>query len=290
MKDITPETIICPVCKWQWDNKNQNCPNCNFPIAQFKDLLAGKRILSDDDLIKQFQNELEKAKKVYEERKTKLTQPTKNKLSLYWEEILDSIKEFVKEHSILDILIYICLGFFNLPLALTLNLAPRESRILTKILYAILAAILGTILGTIGNALIGAIILLPLSPLSNAPLLIRIIIGVLIGLIISVLLCSPFVYFVEHFTLIEDELEILTSILNPIKNKILKRISGFITCLIWSGILGIIIWGVEYLIFLLLLSIFSQSAENIIGFFILGFMFSLFSGLAFFIEEKVKKL
>jgi predicted amidophosphoribosyltransferase len=49
MNDITPETIICPVCKWQWDNKNQNCPNCNFPIAQFKDLLAGKRILSDDD-------------------------------------------------------------------------------------------------------------------------------------------------------------------------------------------------------------------------------------------------
>jgi hypothetical protein len=92
MNDITPETIICPVCKWQWDNKNQNCPNCNFPIVQFKDLLAGKRILSDDDLIKQFHNELEKAKKVYEERKTKLTQPTKNKLSLYWEEILDEIK------------------------------------------------------------------------------------------------------------------------------------------------------------------------------------------------------
>jgi hypothetical protein len=77
MNDITPETIICPVCKWQWDNKNQNCPNCNFPIAQFKDLLAGKRILSDDDLIKEFHNELEKAKKVYEERKTKLTQPNK---------------------------------------------------------------------------------------------------------------------------------------------------------------------------------------------------------------------
>jgi hypothetical protein len=77
MNDITPETIICPVCKWQWDNKNQNCPNCDFPIAQFKDLLAGKRILSDDDLIKEFHNELEKAKKVYEERKTKLTQPNK---------------------------------------------------------------------------------------------------------------------------------------------------------------------------------------------------------------------
>jgi hypothetical protein len=286
MKDITPETILCPVCKWQWDNKNQNCPNCNFPIAQFKDLLAGKRILSDDDLIKEFHNELEKAKKVYEERKTKLTQPTKNKLSLYWEEILDSIKEFIKEYGIF---IFILLGFFNLPLALTLNLAPKESRILTKILYAILAAILGTILGTIGNALIGAIILLPLSPLLNAPLLIRIIIGVLIGLIITVPLFSPLAYFGLHLILIEDELEILTSILNPMKNKILKRIFGFICALIWTGILGIIIWGIAYLILLLLLSIFSQSAENIIGIFIFGFMFSLFLGLVLFIE-KVKEL
>jgi hypothetical protein len=54
------EEVKCPVCSQQWDGKNLYCPNCDFPIAQFKDLLSGKRILSDDDLVKEFYKEIEK--------------------------------------------------------------------------------------------------------------------------------------------------------------------------------------------------------------------------------------
>jgi hypothetical protein len=96
-------------------------------------------------------------------------------------------------------------------------------------------------------------------------------------------------YFGVQMDDIEDKLGILTSILNLIENEILKRIFEFICVFIWTGILGIIIWGVACLILLLLLSIFSLSAEIIIDLFI-GLMFSsLFVGLMVFIE-KVKEL
>jgi hypothetical protein len=56
--------------------------------------------------------------------------------------------------------------------------------------------------------------------------------------------------------------------------------------LIWGGILGIIIGGVNYMIFLLLLSILPQSVENVvieavdlIFIFILGFFMPLTGGL-----------
>jgi hypothetical protein len=285
MKDITPETILCPVCKWQWDNKNQNCPNCNFPIAQFKDLLAGKRILSDDDLIKEFHNELEKAKKVYEERKTKLTQPTKNKLSLYWEEILDEIKEFVKENGFLFIIL---LGFFILPITfISSNLVPKESRILTKILYAILATILGTILGAIGNALIVAIISILLSKLLSESL------SIFTASVMTFLMSNSFLL-IMVLVVLEPEFEkfdILKSILTPIKNKILKSIFGFIYGLILGGILGIIIGGFYYMIFLLLLSILPQSVETVdpIDILIFGFSVSLIFAIVYAFIGLTKK-
>jgi hypothetical protein len=266
MNDITPETIICPVCKWQWDNKNQNCPNCNFPIAQFKDLLAGKRILSDDDLIKEFHNELEKAKKVYEERKTKLTQPTKNKLSLYWEEIREGMY-----------ILYIALtGFFGFFLFLfTKIFEPKESGVLAKTLYSFLIVILSAFLGIIGNALFATILCAIISILFTLSKAVVAIIASIHSLTAS--LISVAVVFEEEEN---SKLRLLSSISTLIENKILKRIFGFICGLIWGGILGIIIWGVNYMIFLLLLSILPQSVENVVieavdFIFILSFGFSI---------------
>jgi hypothetical protein len=266
MNDITPETIICPVCKWQWDNKNQTCPNCNFPIAQFKDLLAGKRILSDDDLIKEFHNELEKAQKVYEERKTKLTQPTKNKLNLYWEEIREGMY-----------ILYIAFtGFFGFFLFLfTKIFEPKESGVLAKTLYSFLIVILSAFLGIIGNALFATILCAIISILFTLSKAVVAIIASIHSLTAS--LISVAVVFEEEEN---SKLRLLSSISTLIENKILKRIFGFICGLIWGGILGIIIWGVNYMIFLLLLSILPQSVENVVieavdFIFILSFGFSI---------------
>jgi hypothetical protein len=63
------EEVKCPVCAWQWDGKRQTCPHCDFPIADFKDLLAGKRIVWVEKLKQQFDDLVAKHRKVYEARK-----------------------------------------------------------------------------------------------------------------------------------------------------------------------------------------------------------------------------
>jgi hypothetical protein len=48
------EQVLCPVCAWRWDGKRKTCPHCDFPIARFKDLLAGKRIVWVEKLKQEF--------------------------------------------------------------------------------------------------------------------------------------------------------------------------------------------------------------------------------------------
>jgi WD40 repeat protein len=63
------EKILCPVCYWQWDGGAKTCPHCDFPIAQFKDLLAGKPVLWDKTLKQDFDNLIEKHREISRKRK-----------------------------------------------------------------------------------------------------------------------------------------------------------------------------------------------------------------------------
>jgi hypothetical protein len=63
------EQVLCPVCAWQWDGKRETCPHCDFPIARFKDLLAGERIVWVEKLKQEFDDLLAKHREVYEARK-----------------------------------------------------------------------------------------------------------------------------------------------------------------------------------------------------------------------------
>jgi hypothetical protein len=66
------EKVKCPVCAWPWDGERETCPHCDFPIADFKDLLAGERIVWDAKLKPEFDDLLAKHRKVYEEREKDL--------------------------------------------------------------------------------------------------------------------------------------------------------------------------------------------------------------------------
>jgi hypothetical protein len=61
------EEVKCPVCAWPWDGKRETCPHCDFPIARFKDLLSGKRIVWVEKLKQEFDDLVAKHRKVYEQ-------------------------------------------------------------------------------------------------------------------------------------------------------------------------------------------------------------------------------
>jgi len=78
------EEIKCPVCSQQWDGKNLYCPNCDFPIFRFKELISGKPVIFDVHFKQEFENLLEKHRKIYNENlkvsseKSLLTKQAKN--------------------------------------------------------------------------------------------------------------------------------------------------------------------------------------------------------------------
>jgi WD40 repeat protein len=63
------DKILCPVCYWQWDERAKTCPHCDFPIAQFKDLLSGKPVVWDKNLKQDFDNLIEKHREISRKRK-----------------------------------------------------------------------------------------------------------------------------------------------------------------------------------------------------------------------------
>jgi hypothetical protein len=63
------EEVKCPVDAWPWDGERETCPNCDFPIARFKDLLAGKRVVYEEKLKPTFDDLVKKHTEVYEARK-----------------------------------------------------------------------------------------------------------------------------------------------------------------------------------------------------------------------------
>jgi len=87
------EQILCPVCYWQWDGKREICPHCDFPIAEFRDLLAGKPVLWDEKLKQDFHDLLTKHRKVYEERQEGLKRKPDE---LVWKRA--EVKEGLSEH------------------------------------------------------------------------------------------------------------------------------------------------------------------------------------------------
>jgi hypothetical protein len=191
-------------------------------------------------------------------------------------------------------ILYIALtGFFGFFLFLfTKIFEPKESGVLAKTLYSFLIVILSAFLGIIGNALFATILCVIISILFTLSKDVVAIIGSIHAVTVSLI---PFAVAIDE----EEENSILrlsSSISTLVENKILKRIFGFICRLIWGGILGIIIGGVNYMIFLLLLSILPQSVENVvieavdlIFIFILGFFIPLTSAIIYAFIGLTKK-
>jgi WD40 repeat protein len=56
--------ITCPSCYQQFDDGNDYCPFCEFPIHRFKSLLSGKPVIYDHELIKEFNTLIEKHREI----------------------------------------------------------------------------------------------------------------------------------------------------------------------------------------------------------------------------------
>jgi WD40 repeat protein len=56
--------ITCPSCYQQFDEGNDYCPFCGFPIHRFKSLLSGKPVIYDHELIKEFNTLIEKHREI----------------------------------------------------------------------------------------------------------------------------------------------------------------------------------------------------------------------------------
>jgi hypothetical protein len=62
------EEVKCPVDAWQWDGKGKTCPECDFPIARFRGLLSGERVVYDEELEPEFRQLIAKHTAIYESR------------------------------------------------------------------------------------------------------------------------------------------------------------------------------------------------------------------------------
>jgi hypothetical protein len=65
------EEVKCPVDAWQWDGKRETCPHCDFPIARFRGLLSGKRVVYDEKLKQEFDDLVAKHRKFMKPEKPK---------------------------------------------------------------------------------------------------------------------------------------------------------------------------------------------------------------------------
>jgi DNA segregation ATPase FtsK/SpoIIIE, S-DNA-T family len=64
------ERISCPVCSWEGDS--EICPQCGFPISNFRHLLRGEPVLYDEDVRTEFEAEVQKYRAAYEEKRLAL--------------------------------------------------------------------------------------------------------------------------------------------------------------------------------------------------------------------------
>jgi hypothetical protein len=63
-----PDLVRCIVCGWKWDGKGKTCPECDFPIARFRGLLSGERVVYDEELEPEFRQLIAKHTAIYESR------------------------------------------------------------------------------------------------------------------------------------------------------------------------------------------------------------------------------
>jgi hypothetical protein len=61
------ERISCAVCSWEGDS--ESCPQCGFPISNFRHLLRGDPVLYDEDVRTEFEAEVQKYRAAYEEKR-----------------------------------------------------------------------------------------------------------------------------------------------------------------------------------------------------------------------------
>jgi len=69
MKDAMPESVACPVCQWLWDGRDETCPQCDFPLNRFCDLLRGKPVVWEEQLKQEFEQALGEHRANYEQHR-----------------------------------------------------------------------------------------------------------------------------------------------------------------------------------------------------------------------------
>jgi hypothetical protein len=58
--------VECPVCGWQ--GEEGICPRCDFPLEKYRWVLSGSPVVYDESLREEFEIDVQKHKKIYEER------------------------------------------------------------------------------------------------------------------------------------------------------------------------------------------------------------------------------
>ena len=58
--------VECPVCGWR--GEEEICPRCDFPLEKYREILSGNPVVYDDSLREEFETDVQKYKKIYEER------------------------------------------------------------------------------------------------------------------------------------------------------------------------------------------------------------------------------
>jgi hypothetical protein len=67
------EKLRCPACGWE--GESETCPNCDFPLANFRHLLSGDLVLYDESLKAEFEALVQKHRTIYQGRRpTELTE------------------------------------------------------------------------------------------------------------------------------------------------------------------------------------------------------------------------
>jgi len=58
--------VECPVCGWR--GEEGICPRCDFPLEKYRGILSGSPVVYDESLREEFEVDVQKYKKIYEER------------------------------------------------------------------------------------------------------------------------------------------------------------------------------------------------------------------------------
>jgi parallel beta-helix repeat protein len=87
------QVIKCPVPSCGWEGEGEVCPNCGFPIGEFRFFLSGERVIYNEDIVKEFEELIKKHNSILNEQETIEVFSKGRRGVLYLEEAIERAKD-----------------------------------------------------------------------------------------------------------------------------------------------------------------------------------------------------